>query len=132
MMDIIRCLPESISVNFRWKETVFPYRGVPKRVKGGSGDLLFIANIGKIVAVAPILAIDRPDVNDDMDYLEQGSPNDPERYRYIRAGKMHRIEDSPMYKGHQGIRYVDRLNDAKLRTFLQKTAKDFRDKLPVK
>jgi hypothetical protein len=131
-MDIIRSMPESTSVDFRRKETCFPYRGVPKGVEGGSGDLLFLANHGKIVAAAPILGIDRPNLNDDMDYLEQGSPDDPESYNYIRAGKIYRIENSPPYRGHTGIRYVDRLKDAKLRKFLQKTAKGLRDKLPIK
>lgn len=125
-MDIIRCMPESTSVDFRRKEFRFPYRGIPKHVKAASGDVLFIANHGAIVGVAPILGIDPIDPKDDMKYLEQGEPNEPELYHYIRTGKMNQLNDGPSYKGHMGIRYVDRLSNPKLRKYLQTKARMLR------
>jgi len=125
-MDIIRCMPESTSVDFRRKETRFPYRGVPNGVRGQCRDLLFIANHGRIVAAAPILGIEPIDARDGMEYLEQGEPTQPRIYRYIHTGRMSRIEGSPEYSGHMGIRYVDRLKDHKLRRFLQEKAVSLR------
>jgi hypothetical protein len=123
-MDIIRCTPESTTVNFARKETSFPYRGVPSRA--AAGDLLFLANHGTIVGAALILGIDVPPPDDEMEYLEQGAPGDPGSYRHIRVGKVRRVEGSPPYIGHMGIRYVDRLKDARMRRFLKSAAKTFR------
>jgi hypothetical protein len=110
-------------MDFRRKGFRFPYRGTPKHVKAACGDLLFIASHGFIVGVAPILGIDPIDPNDDMEYLEQGKPNEPELYRYIRVGKMTQLNDGPLYKGHMGIRYVDRLSNPKTRKYLQAKAR---------
>lgn|GEM_PF-6066462 len=128
-MDIIRCMPESITVDFRRKENKYPYAGVPTHVDGKPGDVLFVANNGFIVGIARIVGISDVDPNDDMAYLERGSPGEPSRYHYIVTGKTIRLDDGPVYKGHMGIRYVDRIKDAKLRKYLQAKAKAYRAKL---
>lgn len=127
-MDIIRCMPESVTIDFRRKEHRYPYPGVPTRVVGESHDVLFLANKGYIVGIALIIGIGEVDLNDDMEYLEQGPPREPNRYHYIVTGKTTRLDDGPTYKGHMGIRYVDRIKDEKLRKYLQAKAKAYRAK----
>lgn len=119
-------MPQGIGIDYVRKSHKYPYPGVPTRVKKEGGDVLFIAYEGRIVGMAKILGISDVDPNDDMSYLEQGSPNDPERYHYIVTGKTMRIDNGPRYKGHMGIRYVDRLKDSKLRAFFKKKAAELR------
>ncbi|HET6276014.1 MAG TPA: hypothetical protein VFE16_08820 [Candidatus Cybelea sp.] len=115
-------MPDGAKPNFQFLENRFPYKGVPSRVKPDAGDLLFLAYGGKIVGAAPILKIPAVDQKDDMEYLERGRPKEPAAYSYIVVGKLKRITGSPPYRGHMGIRYVDRLSDAKMRRFLQSVA----------
>lgn len=123
-------MPEGMGINYIRTWHKYPYPGVPQRVNKDGGDILFIAYEGRIVGMATITGISDVDTNDDMSYLEQGTPNDPERYHYIVTGRTVKIDGGPRYKGHMGIRYVDRLKDAKLRAYLKKKAGELRKKLP--
>jgi hypothetical protein len=121
-MDIIRCIPKRKRVEFCEGDSWFPVRGAPKMTKSGSRNVLFIANRGAIVGMAVIKGIESVDPEDDMSYLEQGSPRDPESYRYLHVGKIKRLTNRPAYRGHVGIRYVGRLKSRSLRTYLQQQA----------
>jgi hypothetical protein len=122
-VNIIRSMPEGAPVDFRRRENVYPVRGVPTRVHPDGGDLLFLAYGGRITGVAYIIGIRAVDNSDDLAYLEQGPPPDPASYVYVHVGKARRLKGSPPYKGHMGIRYVDRIKDRAVYRFLRAAAK---------
>jgi hypothetical protein len=114
-MHIIRSMPQGEDFEFflDGRERYFPVRGRPKRAL--VGDTVFFSHRGKIIGRSTLVDIRPVDATDDMEYLEQGAPEDPEYYYYLCVSPVKRIRGGPSYVGRVGIRYVDKLGDKVLR-----------------
>jgi hypothetical protein len=91
----------------------FPVRGRPRRAR--RGDTVFFSHRGEIVGRSRLRDIRPVDEDDNMWYLEQGSPRDPESYYYLCVGPVKRVRNGPNYLGRVGIRYIDNLRNAPLK-----------------
>ena len=116
-MHIIRSMPEGEDFELGGRgERLFPVRGRPQRLN--PGDTVFFSHRGKIVGRSKLRDLRLVPDDDDMWYLEQGSPTNRGLYHYLCVGSIKAIRGGPSYVGRVGIRYIDNLSDKTLRKSL--------------